>query len=361
MYEMKAAILHEVSQPLRVDTVELGEVQPTEVLVRMAVAGMCHTDLHFVDGKWPCKVPMIMGHEGAGVVESVGSAVTRVAPGDHVVAFNAPPCGRCKHCLRGRTSLCPFPVHSRPSPDQPRVTLNGAPIEARAALGTFAEYMIVNEAAVMSIRKDIPFEAAALVSCAVMAGFGGVAFGAKVHTGESVAVIGAGGVGLNAVQAARHAGAYPIVAVDKNERSLELARSVGATHTINASEQDPVAAVRTLFGGVDHAIEAIGLKLTTEQAWHMLDPGGRVTVLGMIPVADRIEITPEDLLMEKSIKGSHMGSAHWEVQVPILLDLYRNGQLQLDSLVTRRLSLDEVNDGYDHLRTDVHGRQVIVF
>lgn len=358
---MKAAILHEVGQPLRVEEVTLGDVQPTEVLVRMAVAGMCHTDLHFIDGKWPCDVPMVMGHEGAGVVESVGSSVTRVAPGDHVVAFNSPPCGRCKHCLRGRPSLCPFPVLARPFPEHARVTLDGAAIEARAGLGTFAEYMIVNEAAVMSIRKDIPFEAAALVSCAVMAGFGGVAFGAKVHAGQSVAVIGTGGVGLNAVQAAHHVGAYPIVAVDKNDHSLDLARSVGATHTVNASTEDPVTAVRALVGGVDHAIEAIGLKLTTEQAWHMLDPGGRVTVLGMAPVADRIEITPQDLLMEKGMQGSHMGSAHWEVQVPILLDLYRTGRLQLDSLVTRRISLDEVNVGYDHLRTDVHGRQVIVF
>jgi len=357
---MRAAVLHEVGRPLQIEEVLVDDLQDHEVLVDTVVAGLCHTDLHFVRGDWLATLPIVLGHEAAGVVAATGRAVTRVRPGDHVVVYNAPACGRCKQCLRGRPTLCPFPVHGRADP-RPRLTLAGRPVGVHSGLGAFAEQMLVNEAAVSTIHDDIPFEAAALISCAVMAGFGGTAFTAKAGPGDSIAIIGAGGVGLNAVQAARHVGAFPIVVVDTNADNLELARKLGATHTVDASTQDPVAAVLELTGGgVDHAVEAIGLKVTTEQAWQMLDAGGCVTVLGLLPVAARIELPPQDLLSEKRIQGSHMGSLHWELQVPMLLDLYLAGRLELDSLVTRRLHLDQINDGYADLGK-ASGRQVISF
>jgi len=360
---MKAAVLHQPKTPLVIEEVAISKPGPREVLVRTAAVGVCHSDLHFVDGIYPHPVPVVLGHEAAGVVEQVGSEVRTVKPGDHVITCLSAYCGHCEHCLTGHLSLCIEPDTRRREDEEPRLMRQGAGLTQFVNLSAYAEQMLVHEHALVAIRRDMPLDRAALLGCAVTTGMGAVTHTAKVRPGETVAVIGCGGIGLAAINGAVIAGAGRIIAIDRLPGKLELARQFGATDVINASEVDKVPdAVRALTGGgVHHAFEAIGLKQTCEQAFAMLRRGGTATVIGMVPPGVKIELKGSDFLQEKRIQGSMMGSNRFPVDMPRMVDFYLQGRLKLDELISRRMPLAHINEAMDELRRGELARSVIVF
>lgn len=360
---MKAALLRQPGQPLTIEDVIVDRPGAREVLIRTAAVGLCHSDLHFINGTYPAPMlPLIPGHEAAGIVEAVGSDVRMVKPGDHVITCLSVFCGHCEHCVTGRLSLCTSNETRRPKSETPRLRHVGGPVGQLLALSAFAEQMLVHEHACVAVRKDMPLDRAALIGCAVMTGYGAVAHTAQVRPGETVAVIGCGGIGLSVINSARIAGAGRIAAVDRLPGKLAMATQFGATDVVDASQGDAVAAVQALTaGGVHHAFEAIGLKATVEQAWRMLRRGGTATVIGMIPPGTKIEIPGTDFLAEKRIQGCMMGSNHFTVDMPRMVDLYLQGRLELDALISQRIRLDQINDGLAELARGELARSVIVF
>jgi S-(hydroxymethyl)glutathione dehydrogenase/alcohol dehydrogenase len=359
---MRAAVLNQCPGELEIEDVDIGEPGRREVLIRTAAAGLCHSDLHFLEGKYPAPVPVVMGHESAGIVEAVGADVTYVQPGDHVITCLSVFCGECEFCLTGRMALCQSADVQRAVGEQPRLTRGGQPMNQFINLSSFAEQLLVHEHAVVKIAKDIPLESAALLGCGATTGLGAVQNTAKVHPGATVAVIGCGGIGLNCIQGAYLAGARQIIAVDMVESKLELARQFGATDTVDASKGDPVGQVMSLSGdGVDYSFEAIGLKQTAEQAFNILRRGGTGTIIGMIPFGTNIELPGFAFLMEKKLQGSTMGSNRFRVDIPRWLELYQQGRLKFDELVSRRIKLDEINEGFEELKAGEVARSVIVF
>ena len=359
---MKAAVLREVNQPLEIEDVQLGNPGPREVLVRTAAAGVCHSDLHFQNGSYPYFLPTVLGHESAGIVEAVGSDVTYVQPGDHVITCLSAFCGHCEFCLTGHMSLCQEPELQRGADEPPRLSTNGEFIAQFLNLSSFAEYMLLHEHAIAKIRKDMPLDRAALIGCAVTTGIGAVIHTAAIEPGATIAVIGCGGVGLSCVNGAAIAGASRIIAVDTTPSKLDLARKFGATDTVDASAGDPVGAVRELSnGGVHYSFEAIGLKSTTEQAWKMIRNGGTATVIGMIPVGTMVEIHGPEFLREKTLQGSNMGSNRFRVDMPRFVDFYLAGKLHLDDMISSRIKLEDVNDALQQLETGEVARNVIIF
>jgi S-(hydroxymethyl)glutathione dehydrogenase/alcohol dehydrogenase len=359
---MKAAVLRGVKQPLEVEEIQIDKPGPREVLIRTVASGICHSDLHFYEGSYPYPTPCVLGHEAAGVVEQVGSEVSYVKPGDHVISCLSVFCGHCKYCTTGRPSLC-SKEETRRRPDQtPRLTKGKEAVYQFLDLSSYAEQMLVHEHAIVKIRDDMPLDRACLIGCGVTTGLGAVFNTAKVPAGATVAVIGCGGVGLSCIQGAAIAGAGRVIAVDLNRGKLELARQFGATDAVDASQGDAVEQVRELTrGGVEYAFEAIGLKATAEQAFQMLENGGTATVIGMIPVGTRIELHGMDFLFEKKIQGSNMGSNHFRVDMPRYVDMYLAGKLNLDDMVSQRIKLSEVNRGFDALKKADVARSVIMF
>ncbi len=362
---MKAAVLREVGKPLSIEQVAIGKPGPHEVLIRTVAAGVCHSDLHFVEGSYTHPLPAVLGHESAGVVEAVGSEVRTVKVGDHVITCLSAFCGHCEHCLTGHMSLCVSPETKRPKDAEPRLYREDAAaprMNQYLNLSSFAEYMLIHEHACTSIRKDMPLDRACLIGCSVMTGVGAVIHTSTVRPGETVAVIGCGGVGLAAVNGAAIAGAGRIIAIDRIPAKLELAKKFGATDVINAAETDPVKAVQELTGGgVHHSFEAIGLKVTAEQSFKMLRRGGTANIIGMIPVGTMIELHGPDFLGEKKIQGSYMGSNRFPVDMPRLVDAYMAGKLNLDDLISRRIKLEDVNDAFEELKRGELARSVIIF
>ena len=359
---MKAAVLREVNTPLQIEEIQHGDPGPREVLVRTAAAGVCHSDLHFQDGSYPYLLPVVLGHESAGVVEAVGGMVTYVKPGDHVITCLSAFCGHCEHCLTGHMSLCREPELQRTADESPRLAKNSESVAQFLNLSSFAEYMLVHEHALAKIRKDMPFDRAALIGCAVTTGVGAVIHTAGVEPGSSVAVIGCGGVGLSAINGAAIAGAGRIVAIDRIPRKLDLALEFGATDIVNAAEIDPIGAVRELTGGgVHYSFEAIGLPKTAQQAFKMVRRGGTATVIGMIPVGAMIEIHGPEFLTEKRLQGCNMGSNRFRVDMPRFIDFYLQGKLHLDKMISGRIRLDQVNDALEQLKTGEVARNVIIF
>jgi len=359
---MKAAVLHQPKTPLMIEDVAIGKPGPHEVLLRTAAVGVCHSDLHFLDGAYPFPMPVVLGHEAAGVVEQVGSEVRTVKPGDHVITCLSAYCGHCEHCLTGHLSLCVEPDTKRREGEEPRLLAKGAPMNQFLNLSAFAEQMLIHEHALVAIRREMPLDRAALIGCAVTTGVGAVVHTARVSPGETVAVIGCGGIGLATINGAAIAGAGRIIAIDRVPGKLELARKFGATDVINAADVDAVEAVRELTrGGVHHAFEAIGLKQTAEQAFSMLRRGGTATVIGMIAPGVKIEIKGTDFLAEKRIQGSMMGSNRFPVDMPRLVDFYLSGKLKLDELISRRMPLESINEAFDELRRGELARSVIMF
>ena len=300
---MKAAVLNEIPGELEISEVGIDKPGPREVLIRTSAAGLCHSDLHFMEGSYPYMTPAVLGHESAGVVEAVGSDVSYVQPGDHVITCLSVFCGHCSYCIEGRLSLCSNKdVECNRGPDEtPRLTIDGAPVWQFLNLSSFAEQMLVHEHAIVKIREDMPLDRASLIGCGVMTGVGAVFRTARVEPGETVAVFGAGGIGLAAVQAARIAGAGRIIAVDMLDSKLEVARQMGATDTVNAADTDAVGTIHEMTGGGVHkSFEAVGLKQTSEQAFQSLRNGGTATVIGMIPIGTNVELHGLDFLFENT-------------------------------------------------------------
>ncbi|HTO56064.1 MAG TPA: Zn-dependent alcohol dehydrogenase [Myxococcota bacterium] len=358
---MKAAVLRAVKQPLSIEDVEISKPGPHEVLIRTVAAGVCHSDLHFQNGSYMYPMPAVLGHESAGVVEQVGSEVRYVAPGDHVITCLSVFCGHCEFCLSGRPALCTKVDTRRKPTDAPRLSKDGKPVWQFLDLSSYAEQMLVHENAIVKITKDMPLDRAALIGCGVTTGVGAVFNTAKVPPGATVAVIGCGGVGLSAVQGAAIAGAGRIIAVDMLDSKLELARKMGATDAVNPKKGDPIQQVKELTsGGVDYSFEAIGLKIAAEQAFGMLKNGGTATVIGMIPLGQKVELPGVDFLFEKKIQGSSMGSNRFRTDMPKYVDMYLHGKLNLDDMVSKRIKLADVNDAFASLEKGEVARQVIM-
>ncbi len=359
---MKAAVLREVGKPLEIEEVQISKPGPHEVLIRTVAAGVCHSDLHFVEGSYPFAMPVVLGHESAGVVEQVGSEVRTVKVGDHVITCLSAYCGHCDQCLTGHMSLCVSPETKRGDGDEPRLAQAMGVMNQFLNLSSFAEYMLIHEHACVSIRKDMPLDRAALIGCAVTTGVGAVIHTSNVRPGETVAVIGCGGVGLAAINGAAIAGAGRIIAIDTVPEKLEMAKHFGATDVVNANDGDPAKQVAQLTsGGVHHSFEAVGLKATAEQSFRMIRRGGTANIIGMIPVGVSIELRGVDFLGEKRIQGSQMGSNRFPVDMPRFVDFYMAGKLKLDDMISRRIKLSQVNEAFAEMKTGKVARSVIVF
>jgi S-(hydroxymethyl)glutathione dehydrogenase/alcohol dehydrogenase len=359
---MKAAVLREVKTPLRIEDVQISKPGPREVLIRTAAAGVCHSDLHFIEGSYPHPLPAVLGHESAGIVEQVGSEVRTVKPGDHVITCLSAYCGHCEYCLTGHMSLCQSPDTRRDKKDTPRLAQESGPMLQFLNLSSFAEQMLIHEHACVAIRKDMPLDRAALIGCGVLTGACAVFHTSGVRPGQTVAVIGCGGVGLAAVNGAAIAGASRIFAIDMAPSKDNLAREFGATDFICAADTDAVKAVLDLTsGGVDHSFEAVGLSKTAEQAFGMLKRGGTANIIGMIPVGQTITLQGAAFLTEKKLQGSLMGSNHFPVDMPRLVDMYMAGKLKLDQMISRRIKLEDVNEAFTEMKTGQIARSVIVF
>ena len=359
---MKAAVFHQAHHPLTIEDVEIEKPKRREVLLRTAYAGLCHSDLHFMEGLYPFPTPCVLGHEGAAVVEAVGEDVTYVKPGDHVITCLSVFCGECAQCTTGHTNLCEnTDVKLLPGAAR-RLKWKGQVLHQAFNLSVFAEQMLVHEHAIVKIGAEIPLDIAALVGCGVMTGVGAVFNAAKVEPGSTVAVLGCGGIGLSAVNGAALAGAARIIAIDTNQSKLELAQLMGATDIINASNMDPVAAVKDMTGGgVPYSFEAIGLKITAEQSFQMLRPGGVATIIGMIPFGTKIELHGADFLRDRKIQGTSMGGNRFRVDMPRLLELWRQKRLKLDHLISGKVKLDQINEGFAMLKSGAPVRNLIDF
>jgi S-(hydroxymethyl)glutathione dehydrogenase/alcohol dehydrogenase len=358
----KAAVMYKAHEPLVIEEIDIDKPGRREVLIRTAFAGVCHSDLHFIEGLYPHPCPCVLGHESAGIVEEVGEDVTYVKKGDHVITCLSTFCGECEYCLTGRMSLCQSPQTKRDPKSPQRLGLKGGPLNQFINLSSYAEYMLVHEHSLVKVRPDMPLDRAALIGCGVMTGVGAVFHTAKVEPGSTVAVIGLGGIGLAAVNGAAIAGAGRIIAIDMVGSKLNLAKEFGATDVVDASAGDPVAQVKEMTGGgVHYAFECVGLKKTAEDAFRMLARGGAATIIGMIPVGTKIELHGPEFLGEKKIQGSAMGSNRFRVDMPRLVDFYIRGDLKLDRLISGRLSLSQINDAFAQLKTGAVARNVIAF
>lgn len=364
---VKAAILYEIKQPLRIEEVELDPPGQGEVLVRVAAAGVCHSDYHFMNGDLTIPLPCVLGHEGAGVVEEVGPGVSAVVPGDHVVMLFRAACGRCEYCQRGRPALCVMAGQIRNSGGLVDGTsrLHGASGDLHHFLGVscFAERAVLPEQGIVKINPEVSLEVAALMGCAVMTGIGAVMNTAQVEPGANVLVIGAGGVGLNVVMGAVLVGANRIIVADLLDTKLELAHSFGATHLINAKDQDVVAGVRELTGGegVDYAFEVIGNPRTMATAYQAVRRGGTAVAVGIPPFGSEMTINAGELVyQEKTLKGSYYGTARPHADMPRLLDLYQAGRLPLDRLISRSYPLESVNEAFAALLAGEVARSVLL-
>ncbi len=359
---MKAAVLREVGKPLSIEEIQIDNPRSHEVLVRTAACGVCHSDLHFIEGLYKAPKPVVLGHESAGVVEKVGSEVRYVKPGDHVITCLSVFCGHCEFCTTGQPYNCENPETAREADQPPRLSQPGGHMHQFYSLSAFAEQMLIHEHALVKIRKDMPFDRAALIGCAVTTGFGAVIHTAGVEVGSTIAVIGCGGVGLSAINGAAIAGAGRIIAVDVLGSKLNLAKHFGATDVINAADTDPVEAVKALTGGgVPYSFEALGRKETSEQAFRMLRTGGVATIIGMVPQGQMMEIEAADLLYEKKLQGSNMGSNHFRVDMPRFVEFYLDGKLKLDEMISRRIRLEAINEAFEEMKRGEVARSVIAF
>jgi S-(hydroxymethyl)glutathione dehydrogenase/alcohol dehydrogenase len=359
---MKAAVLHKFNSDLVIEDVDISAPARDEVVVRTVASGVCHSDRTMQLGAQPLPLPLLLGHEAAGVVEEVGADVTYVAPGDHVVLCASAFCGVCKWCMRGELQHCENKKRARAAGEPPRLSLWDKGVEPFVGLGGFAEQLLVHERTVVKIPDEMPLDRAALLGCAVITGLGAVRRAAKVQVGETVAVIGCGGVGLNVVQGARIAGASRIIAIDRLAAKLDMAQQFGATDLVDASEHDPVEAVLELTrGGVDHAIEVVGISATIEQAFRMLDTMGTATVVGVARPEVEVRISATDLLLEKRLQGTKMGSTRFRLDIPLYAQLYLDGRLKLDELLSERLPLHGVNAALAQLDNPTGARAVLTF
>jgi S-(hydroxymethyl)mycothiol dehydrogenase len=357
--EARGVVAREVGRPAPIERIVLEDPGPGEVLVRILASGVCHTDLHFQLGSIGT-LPVLMGHEGAGVVEAVGPGVETPKVGDYVVLAWRAPCGQCRFCRIGRPHLCAASLNAQPRQKTPA----GETIPTIMGLGTFATHTVVAALQAVPIPREVPPAQASLIGCGVMTGLGAVFYTADVRRGSTVAVFGSGAVGTSVIQGARLAHAETIIAVDLEERKLEWARQFGATHTINASEGDPVARIKELTGGhgVDYVFEAVGNPTVLAQALRSRDLAGVAVLIG-VPSADAtIEFPAQEYFgMGGSLRVSWYGDCLPTRDFPLLADLYLKGQLKLDEMVTRKIALEEVQDSFEAMERGETLRSVIAF
>jgi len=360
---MKAAVLRGINVPMEIEDIAISKPQGREVLVRVAACGICHSDLHVIDGGWPNPLPCVLGHEVAGVVEQVGPEVHNVRAGDHVIVCLTFHCGHCGECHSGNSHRCLTPDAQRGADEPARLTRGDERLDQYMKIGGFAEQVLVHESGVVPIRRDVPLDKVCLIGCGVTTGFGAVVNTARARPGDTVMIIGCGGVGLAAVNGAAVAGAGRIIAVDRVASKLEMAKDFGATDVIDASSVDVAAMVKELTGGrgVNHAIEAIGRKDTIELAYRVLGKGGRAIVIGMTPPDLKIEISAAALLREQGIQGSLMGGVRNAIDIPNYVNLYVAGKLKLDELVSRTRPLAEINEGFEDMKQAQIARTVLTF
>jgi len=363
--QMQAAVFRKVQEPLTIEAVDVDKPLGREVLVRTVATGVCHSDLHIVDGigRFPLDRPIVLGHEGAGIVEAVGPDVTTVRPGDHVVACLSGFCGSCPQCLSGHPNLCTGGIVTRPETAPPRLSQNGAPFRQFIGISSYAEKMLLHENSIVRIDPEIPLDRAALVGCGVLTGVGAALRSSGLEAGQTVAVFGCGGVGLSIVQGARIGGARQIIAVDQFEAKEEIARRLGATHFVNSAEDDPVKAVRALTQGlgVDHAFEAVGTAKLCRQAIECLAIRGTATIVGVLPPDATIEFPWMAIRPECKVQTSRMGSNRFRTDIPLYLDFYRQGRLNLDAMVTKRGKLGDINDAFRAMKAGEVARTVLTF
>lgn len=363
---MRAAVLFEPGKPQRVEDVALEAPRTGEVLVAMAASGVCHSCLHAADGSWKgVPMPIVLGDEGAGVVEALGPGVTELAVGDHVILSWAPTCGRCHYCVIGRPNLC---ERRQPGkgvlPDgTTRMSLGGSPVYHYGHVATYASRTVVHESCAIRIDRAMPLDRAALIGCSVMTGVGAVLNTAAVPAGASMAVFGAGGVGLNVVQGGAMAAADPIIAVDLLASKLDHARAVGATHGIDASKEDPAAAIRAITGrGADFTFVAVGATRPILQAIEALAPGGTCVLIGVPETGATVPFDVRPMVTgERVVRGSSYGSARTREDLPRLVRLYQAGKLRIDELITHRYALEDANEAFRALAAGELGRGVIIF
>ena len=359
---MKAAVLFEAKTPLTIEDVTVDKPASHEVLIRTVACGVCRSDLHFVDGAYPHPLPGIPGHEAAGVVEAVGDEVRTVKVGDHVVTCLSAFCGHCEFCVSGRMSLCVDPGVKRGKGRPSRLMLGDKPIAQMLNLSAYAEMMLVHEHACVAIDPEMPLDRAAILGCAVTTGAGAIFNAARVVPGETVCVVGCGGVGLAAVNAARIAGAGKVIVIDPVAEKRELATKLGATHTVDAmSDTAADEVIEMSRGGVHHAIEAVGRPQSAATAVKVLRRGGTATILGMMPLNEKVGLSALDLLADKKVQGALMGRNHFPVDIPRLVDFYQRGLLDLDTIIADRMPLERINDAFDELRRGDTTRSVITF
>ncbi|MBL6750600.1 MAG: Zn-dependent alcohol dehydrogenase [Nevskia sp.] len=361
--KVKAAVLRELNQPLSIEDVEISEPAEDEVLVKTVACGVCHSDLHASRGAIGAERPSILGHEPAGIVLAVGARVRNVAPGDHVIACTSIHCGNCLQCMQGRPHLCvDRAACQRPKGAPTRISQGGQAIHQFVDLAAFAEGMLLHHTAVVKIDADIPLDRAALLGCAVTTGVGAALNTAQVAPGSSVAVFGAGGIGTSIMQGARIAGARRIIAVDINEAKLKNALKFGATDIVNSAKEDPVKKIRAIVrGGVDYAFEAVGVSKLLEQALYCTGPRGTAVLVGAIPPGENVSFNAGHFFLEKRVIGCMMGSNKFTIDAPRYLELYRQGRLDLDSLVTRHEPLDNVGEAFRAMEAGEVTRTVLTF
>jgi S-(hydroxymethyl)glutathione dehydrogenase/alcohol dehydrogenase len=360
---IEAAICCAPGAPLEIGEIVLADPLPREVRIRTAAVGLCRSDLNFIDGAYPHALPFVPGHEAAGIVEAVGSEVRTVRVGDPVVTCLSAYCGHCEFCVTGRLSLCLGNDTRRPKGMAPRIArANGETVHQLLNLSSYAAAMLIHEQACVKVNPDMPLDRAAILGCAVVTGAGAVFHAANVRPGDSVCVVGCGGVGLAAINAARIAGAGRIIAADPMPEKRALAERLGATDSIDALADDAAATVLELTrGGVDHAIEAVGRPQSAALATRMLRRGGTATILGMLPLAEGVALSAMDLLSGKKLQGALMGGNRFPVDIPRLVDFYLRGLLDLDTIIAERIPLARINDGLARLRASETARTVVTF
>lgn len=362
----RAAVLHQAGHPPVVESVEACAVKPTDVVVRMKASGLCHTDLEIIQGVLKTPLPIVLGHEGAGIVETVGSEVTHVRKGDHVICSWNPNCGQCFYCVQDQPILCEVfnqnLLRGHLLDGTSRLRINGKILYHHALVSSHADFCILPEAGAIPVPKEIPFDRACVIGCGVMTGVGAVTRIAKVPVGSSITVFGCGAVGLNAIQASRLVHANPIIAVDIDDRKLALAQDFGATHTVNATLADTLDAVRSLTAGrgSDYTFEAAGSETTLQFALEAVRPGGHAVILGKVSFDSYVRLRFGSLMGEKQITRSAYGGARPSRDFPLLARWYLDGKLKLDELITDRIVLPDINKGFDNLRTGKGVRTVIM-
>ena len=362
---MKAAVLREIKQPLTIEDVYLDAPGPDEVRIRVVSSGLCHSDYHSISGDFPVPMPAVLGHEAAGVVEAVGSDVTEFKKGDEVVTCVSQYCGHCRECLDGHNNVCGNKPTSRLDDGPARITRGSEVFTQYAGLGAFAEEMLIHRTGLTKIPEGMPLEKAGLLGCAVLTGVGAALNGAQVKPGSTVVVIGCGGVGLNAIQGAMLSGAGIIIAADILDNKLEMAKTFGATHTINtATDNDPAKKVKQIAGGlgVDYSFDAVSVDKTQALAFDALAPGGHAVAVGISAATVRAQYSPMMMVFgEKTMSGTFYGSVRPNLDFPILVDHYMEKRLNIDGLISRTYKLDEINDGFKRMMAGEVARGVVVF